>query len=46
MTGTGDTPGWPGQILGGKYRVLRAVGHGGISSVYEAEGARAAPTSP
>ena len=28
---------WPGQTLGGKYRVLRPVGHGGIGSVYEAE---------
>jgi serine/threonine-protein kinase len=29
---------WPGRSLGGKYRVLRAIGHGGVGSVYEAEG--------
>jgi serine/threonine-protein kinase len=30
---------WPGRSLGGKYRVLRPIGHGGVGSVYEAEGA-------
>ena len=38
MTGAGGLAGWPGRTLGGKYRVLRAIGHGGVGSVYEAEG--------
>jgi len=38
MTDAGERQaGWPGRVLGGKYRVLRAIGHGGIGSVYEAE---------
>jgi serine/threonine-protein kinase len=39
MTDAGDSLAWPGRSLGGKYRVLRPIGHGGIGSVYEAEGA-------
>jgi eukaryotic-like serine/threonine-protein kinase len=38
MTAAGDLTGWPGRTLGGKYRVVRAIGHGGVGSVYEAEG--------
>src|SRR5579859_4009903 len=37
MTDAGEAKGWPGRVLGDRYRVLRAVGHGGIGSVYEAE---------
>jgi serine/threonine-protein kinase len=37
MTDAGEPKGWPGRVLGERYRVLRAVGHGGIGSVYEAE---------
>ncbi len=39
MGDAGDSRDWPGKLLGGRYRVLRAVGHGGVGSVYEAEDA-------
>jgi serine/threonine protein kinase len=38
MSDAGDPEGWPGRTLGGKYRVLRAIGHGAMGSVYESEG--------